>query len=198
MDDKEFSDLLKKLFTPLLLCLGTFGNIISITIFTKESMKKYSTFRYLTLLSIIDLCTLYVGCGQIFFGVFFDIDIRTLNVFFCRIDSFLVYFFTHFSSILLAAMSIDRTLAIMSKRLQIMSTPKLAVKIFFILASLLALMNCHFLLFSNLIDFEVPTDNSNNLANQSTKILTICYAEIETFYFIYISQVFPWLVVISL
>ena len=84
MDDKEFSDLLKKLFTPLLLCLGTFGNIISITIFTKESMKKYSTFRYLTLLSIIDLCTVYVGCGQIFFGVFFDIDIRTLNVFFCR------------------------------------------------------------------------------------------------------------------
>ena len=101
-DNNEASDLLNKIFTPLLLCLGTFGNIISIKIFCKNSMKKYTTFRYLTLLSVIDLCTLYTGCGQIFLNVFFGIDVRSINHFTCKIQSFLVYFFTHFSSVLLA------------------------------------------------------------------------------------------------
>ena len=67
--DKEASDLLKKIFTPILLSLGLFGNTISMIIFNKPSMKKHSTFRYLTLLSVLDLSVLYTGCGQIFLDV---------------------------------------------------------------------------------------------------------------------------------
>jgi len=137
--DKQASDLIKKIFTPILLCLGLFGNTMSMVIFNKDSLKKHSTFRYLTLLSILDLCVLFSGCGQILLDVYFEIDIRSLNELSCKVvfsyfffhkilssyfksfiffkmHSFLVYFFTHFSSMLLAIMSIDRAFAILSKK----------------------------------------------------------------------------------
>jgi hypothetical protein len=104
IDEKNASDLIKKIFTPILLLLGLVGNIISITIFSRDSMKKYTTFRYLTLLSILDLCVLYTGCGQILLDVYFHIDIRLLNELSCKMHSFLVYFFTHCSSLLLAVL----------------------------------------------------------------------------------------------
>lgn len=128
-DDKNASDLIKKIFTPILLCLGLVGNVISIVIFSRESMKKYTTFRYLTLLSILDLCVLYTGCGQILLDVYFRIDIRLINEFTCKMHSFLVYFFTHCSSMLLASMSIDRTIAISIKKGKTFSTPKTAHKV---------------------------------------------------------------------
>jgi len=48
-NSNETSDLLKKIFTPLLLCMGTFGNLISIKIFCQPNMKKYTTFRMILL-----------------------------------------------------------------------------------------------------------------------------------------------------
>jgi len=39
MENKNFSDFLKKIFIPLLILFGTFGNLISIKIFSKDSMK---------------------------------------------------------------------------------------------------------------------------------------------------------------
>lgn len=106
--EKETSDLIKKLVTPFLLVLGLTGNTISIIIFSCKSMKNYTTFRFLTLISILDICCLYTGCTQIMISVYYGIDFRLLNEVSCKIQSFLVYFFTHFSSMLLAAMSIDR------------------------------------------------------------------------------------------
>lgn len=192
-DYKISSDVLKKMFTPAILILGTFGNVISIKIFTKDSMKKYSTFRYLTLLSIIDLCTLYTGCGQILLDVFFNIDIRLLNNFVCKLQSFLVYFFTHFSSMLLAVMSIDRTLSIMSRRANKRSTPETALKAFYLLGLMLAAINFHFILFTTLIDYEVqPNDLNDSYHNSTIQVVKFCYAPSQSAYFLYISQIFPW------
>jgi hypothetical protein len=62
-DEKEYSDKLKRIFTPILLSFGFFGNLISIIIFTRPSMVKQTTFRFLTYLSILDLCSLFTGYG---------------------------------------------------------------------------------------------------------------------------------------
>ncbi len=197
-NSNETSDLLKKIFTPLLLCMGTFGNLISIKIFCQPNMKKYTTFRYLTLLSIVDLCTLYTGCGQIFFEVFFDLDVRSLNDLSCKLNSFFVYFFTHFSSMLLALMSIDRTLAILSRRSRAITKPETTLRIFFITGLLLALINVHFLFFTHLIDYEMPPSEMNlslghlNYSNETIQTIKVCYGEFNSYYFVYITKVFPW------
>lgn len=206
--DKQASDLLKKIFTPILLSLGLFGNTISMVVFTKDSMKKHSTFRYLTLLSILDLCVLYTGCGQILLDVYFEIDIRSLNEFSCKMHSFLVYFFTHFSSMLLAIMSIDRTVAILSKKASKLSTPKSALKIFYILGSIIAILNVHFLIFIHLFDYDVPLIDHNAtspgastinspiapslISNETTQKIRFCYSQLNTTYFEYITEYFPW------
>lgn len=192
VENKETSDLLKKIFIPLLLVLGLFGNVISIVIFNKKSMKKYSTFQYLTLLSILDLCVLYTGCGQIMLDVYFRIDIRTLDVHICKIHSFLVYFFTHFSSILMASMNIDRTAAILSTNPAKISPFKTLLKIFTMLAVLICLINFHFLIFIKLYDYELNAEASN-FSNASTQTIKLCYSDLNSSYFIFISKVFPWI-----
>ena len=47
MEDKNFSDTLKKIFIPLLILFGTFGNLISIKIFSKDSMKSMKLIYFL-------------------------------------------------------------------------------------------------------------------------------------------------------
>lgn len=188
-ENKELCDLLKKIFIPILLIVGLFGNVVSIIIFNKKSMKKYSTFQYLTLLSILDLCVLYTGCGQIVLDVYYQIDIRLLNEFICKTHSFIVYFFTHFSSMLLASMSIDRTVAILSINLTKSSDSKTPFKIFFILGILIALINVHFILFIELYDYELDDSDQNS----TSQIIKLCYAKFNAFYFIYLTNIYPWI-----
>ena len=200
-DEKYLSDVLKKIFTPILLSLGLIGNITSITIFRKKSMKNFTTFRYLTLLSFLDICSLYIGCAQIMLDVYFDIDFRLINEVSCRIQSFLVYFFTHFSSMLLACMSIDRTVAISFKSAKA-STPKSAVNTFFVLGTILLVINFHFLIFTHLFDYNIILQTENdtsdyikiNRTNQTIgfKTVKICYAYIDTKYFDFLVNYFPW------
>ena len=190
--NKEASDLLKKIFIPILLILGLFGNVISIVIFSKKALKKYSTFQYLTFLSILDLAVLYTGCGQIFLDVYFHLDIRTLNDYICKTHSFLVYFFTHFSSILLASMSIDRTVAILSRNPAKTSEFKTLIKIFAVLASLAFLINFHFLIFIKIFDYELNADISN-YSNATSQKIKLCYSDLNSTYFIFLSKIFPWI-----
>ena len=161
-DEKYYSDLLKKIFSPGLLILGLIGNITSLIIFSQKSMKKYTTFRYLFLLSIIDICSLYTGCSQIMLDVYFEIDIRLINEFSCKVQSFLVYFFTHLSSMLLAIMSIDRTITITFK-LRTFSTPKTAVKLFLLISLVIFITDSHFLLFTHLYTLEIPIGNDSDI-----------------------------------
>jgi hypothetical protein len=193
MDDKEKSDLLKKIFTPILIILGTCGNLISIQIFSKEKMKKYSTFRFLILISFIDICSLYTGCGQIFLEVYFGFDLRSVNDTFCKLNSFVVYFFTHYSSMLMAVMSIDRTIVILSKNNQAVTSTQTTIKIFIFLGIILALVNSHFLFFTKLNEYDVPSKDVLTIPNSNeSQIIKLCYGEMNSVYFYYISTIFPW------
>lgn len=211
-NEKSTSDLLKKIFSPAVLLLGIIGNIISIVIFNQKSMRKHTTFRYLTLLSLVDICALYTGFSHIFFSVYFDIDIRLISETSCKIQSFLVYFFTHFSSILLTTMSIDRTISI-SVKLKSYSTPQTALKIFFLIGITIFVIDCHFLLFTHFYEFKLPTRDDLNFTEYvdeqmdylsdsvvnftepiNSKPFTIktCYAYLNSRYFHWLVNYFPW------
>ena len=125
-----------------------------------------------------------------------------------KMHSFLVYFFTHFSSMLLAVMSIDRTVAILSKKANKLSTPRSALKIFYILGSIIAFLNIHFLIFIHLFDYDVPLIDQNSTTsglqhpmnptasiftiNETTQKIRFCYSQLNTTYFEYITEFFPW------
>jgi hypothetical protein len=206
-NQKSVSDILKIIFSPTLLLLGLIGNIISIVIFSQKSMQKHTTFRYLSLLSVVDICALYVGFSQILFSVYFDIDIRLISEASCKIQSFLVYFFTHFSSILLTTMSIDRTISITLK-LNNYSTPRTAVKFFILIGIVIFVFDSHLLFYTHLYEIKLPMDVHNdsadylneclsNLAGNNCTIRTnftikTCYAYINSSYFHWLVKYFPW------
>lgn len=157
---EELSSLLNKIFLPIILGLGIFGNLVSMLIFAKKSLKKYTTFRFLFLLSLVDICVLLTGCGDILLQVYFNFNIRLLNEYFCKIHSFMVIFFTHSSSMILLFMSVDRAIVISIVRRN--QTTKVTAtksntntnKIFLFIFALIALLNIHFLLFNHLIYTE--------------------------------------------
>jgi hypothetical protein len=111
--EKSLCDTLKKILTPILLLLGIVGNLISMRIFsTNRSMRRQTTFRYLKYLSILDLLVLVFGYGHTFVQVYLSVDVRLMSNAMCKGHSFLVYLFSHSSSLILVCMSVDRALSI--------------------------------------------------------------------------------------
>jgi hypothetical protein len=209
---KEISDLLNKIFLPLLLAAGLVGNVISIYVFARESMRKHTTFRYLLLISLVDICTLLTGCGDNLIKVYTDLNVRYLSDFFCKSHSFMVYFFTQTSSLLLACMSVDRAFVISVKRSKKAATASSVNRIFMGVVALVTLFNVHFLVFPHLITVEMggpppaqpplndsaASYNSINLSEVTSQMMppsynvTYCYAYSNTTYYIYLTHISPW------
>jgi hypothetical protein len=92
---------------------------------------------------------------------------------------------------ILAVMSVDRTVSIISRRAKKLSTPKSALNTFYLIGFLMILINLHFILFTELVDYEMPSNNFDLFSNK-TVTLKFCYAPSNSIYFIYVSQIFPW------
>jgi hypothetical protein len=123
--------MLMKIFSPLFLVVGVLGNIANFYAFNKSHMKAYSTFRFLSYLSVIDLFVLIIGLPQIITIAYTKnaYDFRHYSDLVCSLHSFLTMFFTHFSSILLAAVSIDRVYVLRKLRPNKKATPKIELEV---------------------------------------------------------------------
>jgi hypothetical protein len=136
-----------------LLIVGTFGNVVSFIIFSKGILRKSSTFRYLALLSLMDLLVLYSGLLDLFLmiensGKF---SLRTLHPITCRLHTFITYWSQHSSSWILSFISVDRAIA--TNRIKFarkFCTPRSADHVVAIILFLIALLNCHELIFLRL------------------------------------------------
>jgi hypothetical protein len=91
---------------------GIIGSILNIVVFSKKSMRKVSTFRFLLYLSITDLLVLSVCVSDLALQDVFDIDIRRFHWIICRIQTFNIYFLTHINSTILMAISVDRAIIV--------------------------------------------------------------------------------------
>lgn len=117
-DNEELNFLNMKLITSLLItiiCIGTFGNILNIVIFSKKNMRLTSTFRFLLYLSISDLLVLLFCATDALARFGFQLEIRSNHFILCKIHTFLTYFLTHSSSVILMVISIDRALVVNNK-----------------------------------------------------------------------------------
>jgi hypothetical protein len=148
--------------------------------------------------------------------VYFNVDIRLLSEFSCKMHSFLVYFFTQSSSMISMFMSIDRAIVIAdlnNKKKKSLSSPANANKLFLIILFSIGLINSHFIIYTHLVvfgeldKFEIansttPTLNASSdllqnssllsSSNVSHKMVKTCYAEPGTWYFLYLANFFPW------
>jgi hypothetical protein len=95
-----------------LIIIGICGNLINIAVFSRQSMRSTSTFRFLLYLSVCDLLVLLVCASDAYAQFQYRFEIRSLSELTCRIHTFLTYFLPQCSSNILTAVSIDRALVI--------------------------------------------------------------------------------------
>ena len=192
MNTQESDRLFEKVTIPILLLVGLFGNSLSIRIFSKKSFLKSSTFEYLKLISIVDLFTLLIGCLQTLLEVYFKYNIKIKTEFTCKLYSFLVYYFTHLSSMLLSVLSIDRCIRILiNKNKSIFIPRKQPIKVFLGLAITLFLINSPFLIYSKIID----SNNSTIIITESTSSInvdSICFCDMDSYFYEYLLYFYPW------
>ncbi len=166
----------------LIICIGLFGNILNLLVFSQNSMRKSTTFRFLIYLSTIDILVLLI-CAMdsvLIYGLGFEI--RLYSNLTCKLQSFLSYFLTQMSSIILMCVSIERVLVVCNLRSKSIANLKLHIfekfrieKIVLLVMLFLILINMHFIHFFSLSKFEENPNNqmnlfhTNNEANDSNR-----------------------------
>ena len=153
-----------------LLVVGTFGNVLSFIIFSQGALRKSSTFRYLALLSLMDLLVLYSGLLDLFLTIEYGgaFSLRNLNQVTCRLHTFITYWSQHSSSWILSFISVDRAIA--TNCIQFarkFCTPRSADYIVASIIVIIAIFNCHELAFLRLQDAD-PIEITTNTDQYTT------------------------------
>lgn len=147
----------------IIIITGIIGNLINVNIFIQKDMRKISIFRLLLYLSVIDLLVLFICTGDTVLTFCFKIHIRLYSTFTCKMHTFLTYYLTHMSSIVLMCVSVQRYLII--HNIEVFNSIKVKFlkqkfklyhieKIIFLIAVLLAILNSHYLIFFDLNEVE--------------------------------------------
>src|SRR5262245_39231348 len=96
------------IFVPIILVLGTAGNLCSLFAFLHPNMRGLVPFRFLAYLAVIDMVFLLVGMPHIFVIFWQKYDFRNYSNAVCATHSFLTLFLSHLSSNVQAAVSVYR------------------------------------------------------------------------------------------
>ncbi len=91
----------------------------------------------------------------------FKIQIRLYSTFVCRFHTFLAYFLSHMSSVVLAIVSIDRVFVVYNNQFKFFKKNYIE-KIILIIFIILGVFNIHYLIFYNLIEVNNTNNNINN------------------------------------
>jgi hypothetical protein len=97
--------------SPVLVLVGTFGNVFSFII-TAQSMSKVSTYVYLASLSITDLIVLWIGLLRLWVGQMTGVDERNMASWLCKLIIFLGYVMSDLSVWLIIAVTVERCIAV--------------------------------------------------------------------------------------
>ncbi|KAL3848132.1 hypothetical protein ACJMK2_019009 [Sinanodonta woodiana] len=131
--------------SPILIVIGTVGNILSIVVLVRRSLRSSTTMYYLTVLAGSDLCALYFGLLRLWVEFTFKIPIRNLSDVICKVHTFIVYVVTDFTVWILVAVTFDRCLSVTvpfkAKRLCTRRSSRLVIVV---IALCLILFNSHF------------------------------------------------------
>jgi hypothetical protein len=96
----------------LFLIFGLIGNTLSATIMFRRSRRGLSSYFYLALLAIIDICILYTGCFLFMLEITFDYHPQLYSNIFCRLAFYIQHLFTYISAWLIVAVTFERLMVV--------------------------------------------------------------------------------------
>ena len=136
-----------KIISPILIIIGSIGNIITVIVLSKDKPRKSSTTLYLLALACSDFIVLNTGLLRQWITYAFGIDIRNdLSELGCKFHWFIVYLMTQFSSWMLICVTVERVISTwVPHRRTVACTVKSAIAFIIVIALVLMILNSHYL-----------------------------------------------------
>ncbi len=160
---------------PVILCIGTFGNVLSFVVLTRKRMREKSTYLYLATLAAVDLLVIYVGLLLRWAETVTEFNLKETSEFSCRFLTAFGYTITDCSVWLIIAVTVERFIvARYPLRASAMCTRGRAAKV--IVAIFLALLglNSHFFFTSGLRSTNSASpSNGTSPGNQTVVMETV-------------------------
>lgn len=176
--------LIYQIFTITFITIGTVTNILSAIVYSRKKMRTTSYSTYLFSLALTDLCVTLTGnirlalmhydlsafIDSVYLNNYNGIDLREHSLIWCRLHTFLTYYFTQLSSMVLCFLNLDRIFGVVFT-LQALNSRLVKVRCarILILASTVFLLfiNSHFLVF--LGNFE-NTNSTNRIGTKNNSL----------------------------
>ena len=111
-DREKIKNTLWVIVSPIILGVGTTGNVLIIVVLTRKRMRMMASAMTLIILAVSDLMVLHLGLLRRLINVLADVDIRDFSQAVCKTHVFLVYFCRHFSAWLLVAVAVERFISV--------------------------------------------------------------------------------------
>jgi len=176
--------LIWKVVPPILILLGTLGNILSIFVLTRKSIRASTTALYLTVLAFSDLVVLYSGLLRQWILFLFGEDVRQVSEGGCKLHMWLVYSSLDFSAWILIAVTLERVIsAWLPHNAKTICTKKSAIAFLIGIAVFIFVLNGH-ILFGMIYETVVKDDGT-------TKVVKC--TEINVQYYNFFNKVWPWI-----
>ncbi|KAI0981630.1 hypothetical protein GJ496_006802 [Pomphorhynchus laevis] len=132
---------------PLILVIGTTGNILSFLTMTRSKLRTQATSLYLAALAINDSGALWFGLFRHYLLYGYGIEIRQTNVS-CKLHVFFTYLFMHNASMLLSVVGIERYACVCGGgKYRNMLSVKTTYIIITIVSTFVAIFELHYIVF---------------------------------------------------
>ena len=131
--------------SPVLITIGTVGNLLSAVVMLRQNLRKCTTSLYLFVLAVMDTLVLYTGLLKDWIRQLFGVAIEDVSIAACRIYFFALYLTIQIEAWILVCVGVERMVAVFwpHKAKQIF-TRTFAARQMAIIGVILALINSHF------------------------------------------------------
>lgn len=97
---------------PIIITIGTIGNIFSFIVMLQREMRQTSTFFYLAVLAIADTIVLFMSAFKTWIRLCTGFEMLHISDVSCKLFTFLTYFSLHMSAWLIVAVTVERFIVV--------------------------------------------------------------------------------------
>ena len=148
---------------PIIIVLGTFGNVFSFIILRRRAMVKVSSYHYLASLAVADTLVLYIGLLRLWLGELTGSDFHDSSDWVCKLTVSFGYTASDLSVWLIIAVTVERYIVVCFplKASSMINTSR-AKKVIIFLVLVMFAINLHFLWTVEIVDRKMDSKNVSN------------------------------------
>lgn len=180
ISNQKLASIIYIIIATLIILVGFFNNLCSCLTFIRPKPRQYSTGIYLLLISILNQCFVLIVFLKIIYIILGSNETffyhRNLNLYSCKILSFLLSSLTRIIYWLMSFVTIERMRIVSFVNTGRMKTPKVALSLSLLVTLIIAGMHIH-----ELVYYSIFSDPSQPLSSITTCITNYMQSTVSTY-----------------